>query len=68
MIRSENNLGEGGGGINLPALLAAARRPDASGSRLLELYVERCYKLAAESYDELERLDRAIAELGRSGG
>jgi hypothetical protein len=61
-------------GRQLPAsyrlddLLAAARRPDASGSRLLELYVERCYKLAAESYDELERLDRAIAELGRSGG
>jgi hypothetical protein len=57
-------------GRQLPAsyrladLLAAARRPDASGARLLELYVERCYKLAAESYAELEELDRRIAELG----
>jgi hypothetical protein len=52
----------------LDDLLAAARRPDTSGSRLLELYIERCYKLAAESYDDLERLDRAIAELSPSGG
>jgi hypothetical protein len=49
-------------------LLAAARHPDASGGRLLELYVERCYKLAAESYTDLERLDREIAELTGSAG
>jgi hypothetical protein len=60
-------------GRQLPAsyqfseLIAAARRPDASGARLLELYVERCYKLAAEDYAELQRLDREIAELSRTG-
>jgi hypothetical protein len=60
-------------GRHLPAsyqlseLLAAGRRPDASGGRLLELYIERCYKLAAQDYVELERLDREIAELSRTG-
>ena len=52
----------------LDRLLAAARDPDTSGGRLLELYVERCYKLAAESYTDLERLDREIAELTGSAG
>ena len=42
-------------------LLAAARQPGPTGDRLLSLYVERCYKLAAEDYAELERLDREIA-------
>jgi len=50
----------------LPELLAAARRPDAIGGRLLQLHVERCYKLATEEYSELERLDRQIAELASS--
>jgi hypothetical protein len=45
-------------------LPAAARRPDAAGAELLQLYIERCYKLAAERYAELEPLDRRIAELG----
>lgn len=48
----------------LSDLLAAARRPDEAGGRLLELYLERCYKLAAENYGELERLDREITKLG----
>jgi hypothetical protein len=47
----------------LAELLAAGRRPDATGARLLELHIQRCYKLAAEEYGELERLDREIAEL-----
>jgi hypothetical protein len=44
-------------------LIAAAHHRDPSGAHLLQLYVERCYKLAAEDYHELERLDREIAEL-----
>ncbi len=50
----------------LADLLAAARGPDVSNGRLLELYVERCYKLAAENYSELEQLDRQIAELSNT--
>ena len=50
----------------LADLLAAARGPDVSNGRLLELYVERCYKLAAEHYSELEQLDRQIAELTKT--
>jgi hypothetical protein len=48
-------------------LLAAARRPDEAGGRLLQLYLERCFKLAAENYGELERLDREIAALSDRG-
>lgn len=46
-------------------LLAAAQQPGPIGDRLLALYVERCYKLAAEDYTELERLDREIAAAER---
>lgn len=42
-------------------LITAARRRDATGARLAQLYLERCYKVAAEDYVELERLDREIA-------
>jgi hypothetical protein len=48
-------------------LLAAAERADSLGERLLELHLERCYKLAAEDYAALERLDREIDGLTRSG-
>jgi hypothetical protein len=47
----------------LSELLAAARLEGASGARLLELYLDRCYKLAAEQYAELEQIDRKIDEL-----
>ena len=47
------------------ALLAAGRQPDPASGQLLQLYVERAYKLAAEEYHEVERLDREI--LARSG-
>jgi len=53
-------------GYRAADLLAAARNPEPSGARLLELYVERCYKLAAEHYSELEQLDRQIAELTKT--
>lgn len=46
----------------LDDVLAAARRRSPEGRRLLELYLDRCYKLAAEDYAALERLDREIAE------
>jgi hypothetical protein len=42
-------------------LLAAARQSGPTGARLLSLHVERCYKLAAGEYADLERLDREIA-------
>jgi hypothetical protein len=47
----------------LTELLVAARREGSSAARLLELYVERCYKLATEQYTDLEQLDREIDEL-----
>jgi hypothetical protein len=47
----------------LGELLDAARRPGPTGSRLLQLHIERCYKLAAEEYGELDGLDREIARL-----
>jgi hypothetical protein len=47
----------------LAELLASARQEGSLGARLLELYVERCYKLAAEQYGELDRLDRQIDAL-----
>lgn len=43
-------------------VLAAARHRSPEGRKLLELYLDRCYKLAAEDYAALERLDREIAE------
>ena len=52
----------------LDDLLAAGRRSDATGARLFQLHIERCYKLAAGEYGELERLDREIAELGAGQG
>jgi hypothetical protein len=56
-------------GRHLPAsyrferLLAVGRGRGAASGRLLQLYVERSYKLATEDYAELERLDRQISEL-----
>lgn len=47
-------------------MLSAARRPGASGQQLANLYLERCYLLASEKYDEVRRVDSAIEEL-RSG-
>jgi hypothetical protein len=46
------------------ALLAAGRKPDPASGQLLQLYVERAYKLAAEEYHEVERLDREIFDRG----
>jgi hypothetical protein len=54
------------GSYRFPALLAAGRRPDSTSGRLLQLYVERGYKLAAEDYREVERLDGEIARLSDS--
>jgi len=33
------------------------------GGKLAELYLNRCYKLSAEEYAEIDRIDRAIREL-----
>lgn len=46
----------------VPELMAAARRPGPSGRELCELYVERCYKLAAEDYAAVADIERRIAE------
>ena len=45
----------------VPELIQATRRTDPVGAQLARLYLECCYKLAAEEYGELERLDREIA-------
>jgi hypothetical protein len=48
--------------------LAGASRPGETGRRLAELYIERCYKLGNEQYEDLGRIDKEIAALeGRPG-
>jgi hypothetical protein len=44
----------------------AASRPGDLGRRLAELYIDRCYKLSNEQYEDLPEIDRRIAELERS--
>jgi hypothetical protein len=44
-------------------LIQAARSADEGAGQLVELYIERCYKLADEDYAALADLDRRIAEL-----
>ena len=44
-------------------LAAGATRVGANGTRLAELYLDRCYKLCSEQYEGLADIDRAIAEL-----
>jgi hypothetical protein len=43
--------------------LAAATRPGETGRRLAELYIDRCYKLSNEQYEDLGRIDQEIADL-----
>jgi hypothetical protein len=45
-------------------LIAAAQRPGPGGARLAELHIQRCYKLAAEEYAEVARLEAEIRQLG----
>lgn len=47
--------------------LQAAQRPGEAGRRLAELYVERCYKLSNEQYEDLSRIDQEIEALERRG-
>ena len=44
-------------------LIEAAARPGPSGARLAELYIERGYKLAADSFEAIAPLDAEIASL-----
>lgn len=46
-----------------PELIQAARDPADRGGRLAELFMQRCYKLAAEDYGALEALDAEIGKL-----
>lgn len=48
---------------SIPRLIETAARPADQGSRLAELYLERCYKLAEEDYLGLQTIDQAIREL-----
>lgn len=41
-------------------VIAAANLPGERGARLLELYLERCFKLAAEQYGDLPAVEEAI--------
>jgi hypothetical protein len=50
-------------------LIQAARSTEPGAGQLVELYIERCYKLADEDYAALADLDRRIDELrGASSG
>lgn len=44
-------------------LVAGAARPGHTGSRLAELYLDRCYRLCGEHYEGLAELDREIERL-----
>jgi len=48
---------------DLTAFLDAARRPGPVGQRLSTLYLDRCYKLAAEDYGSLQTIDQEIRRL-----
>jgi hypothetical protein len=50
----------------LDEFVGAASRPGDTGRRLAELYIDRCYKLSNEQYEELGRIDQEIADLERS--
>lgn len=43
-------------------LAEAASLPGERGSRLAQLYLERCYRLSDQAYGELERIDQQIRE------
>jgi hypothetical protein len=45
-------------------LIAAAQRAGPAGARLAELHVQRCFKLAAEEYAEVARIEAEIRQLG----
>jgi hypothetical protein len=47
-------------------VLVGATRPGEIGRQLAELYIDRCYKLSNEQYEDLSRIDREIAELEAS--
>lgn len=45
-------------------MLSAARMPNTTGQQLANLYLERCYLLVSEKYDEVRSVDTAIDALG----
>ena len=47
----------------IPRLIEIAKRSVEQGSRLAQLYLERCYKLADEDYRGLQAVEQAIQEL-----
>ena len=53
---------------SIPRLIETAARPADQGSRLAQLYLERCYKLAEEDYPGLQTIDQAIRELQDTTG
>lgn len=48
-------------------LIEAASRPDSSGARLAELYIERAYKLASEDYEDISSIEAEIEALLTEG-
>jgi hypothetical protein len=52
--------------FRLDEFVSAASRPGDTGRRLAELYIDRCYKLSNEQYEDLGRIDQEIADLERS--
>lgn len=44
-------------------LIAGASRPGQTGTRLAELYLDRCYRLCSERYEGLADVDREISAL-----
>jgi hypothetical protein len=48
------------------ALVKAAKTPTRDGGELAQLYLDRCYKLAAEDYQQLQTIDGRIQALESS--
>jgi hypothetical protein len=49
-------------------LIAAARSSEPRGAQLMELYLERCYRLVEEDYAAMADLDTKIDELRSASG
>lgn len=52
----------------IDTIIDTASRPGENGAQLLQLYLERCYKLADEDYLGLQKVDEAIRGMQQSNG
>ncbi len=52
---------------NVDQLIAAAKMPGERGARLADLYVQRCYLLARQQYEDLQKVEERISALETPG-